>query len=769
MINTLKKHANLVMNVFGLLILNITVYLGLYTNHGILLKFDYVGQHIPFYEQFFKLLQQGMPFWSWNQFLGTNFWSSKAYYLVGDPFAWMAYGLNFFNHSVMFSLSQIMFIKLSVGFVLFYLLLSYYSIKPLFKLLFSLTFILSGWNTTYLEHPVFTSFYTFLPLLLIGVESYLKHRSGFLMSLAVMFLVSINFYLFWPASILLLVYWLIRTTTYPTKIYFWKSSFGILAHFILGLGLSSVVWLPGIYHMMQSQRLGFQLIEYSTWSTLNVASFILFTLIPRLNYVVFVNSAGIFKDDWYYFHQISLYVGMYTLMLVPHSFYLFKSKKERILYTLVLVGSPLLLLSPKIGLFFHFTYGLRYTFIMMILWIILAAQLSEYLNQLRLKTIIFVQLAIIVAYISIYVYFIPTVYGDTLPQNLRELSLLNWALALSLVYSFVLILLQIKREKTTILLIVFVLVSVFELVHQSYPVLESHNTPYDSVKELYTDEDLDQAIEFLNTYDTGFYRVEHNIKSFEFNLTNLGLVRFLNTPDSYDSVFEYPISTFLRWYRQYPEGNWIFKFPEPTVFPLIDVKYAIMDTTQDLSLVSSYYAYPLEGGQFGKYQIYVYNQNSTLAFSYNQISNYEDMNTITQDEGIYIHDIASRMLTTLYIKDVDVNDYKTYLHSDYQPINVNPTQYNSNYMEFEFYLPQSTLMYFSIPNDPGWTITDNGKNINSLDVQGGFIGLALDEGNHQIELKFVPKGFKTGLFVTLVSSMILVIVAVLKRKVIQKQ
>jgi len=33
---------------------------------------------------------KSLPFWSWNFFLGNNFWASKSYQLLGDLFAYIA-------------------------------------------------------------------------------------------------------------------------------------------------------------------------------------------------------------------------------------------------------------------------------------------------------------------------------------------------------------------------------------------------------------------------------------------------------------------------------------------------------------------------------------------------------------------------------------------------------------------------------------------------------------------------------------------------------
>ena len=48
---------------------------------------DLAGQIIPFIDETRRMLGSGAPFWSWNTLLGDNFIGAYAYYTVGNPFA----------------------------------------------------------------------------------------------------------------------------------------------------------------------------------------------------------------------------------------------------------------------------------------------------------------------------------------------------------------------------------------------------------------------------------------------------------------------------------------------------------------------------------------------------------------------------------------------------------------------------------------------------------------------------------------------------------
>ena len=54
------------------------------------------------------------------------------------------------------------------------------------------------------------------------------------------------------------------------------------------------------------------------------------------------------------------------------------------------------------------------------------------------------------------------------------------------------------------------------------------------------------------------------------------------------------------------------------------------------------------------------------------------------------------------------------------------------------------ILLITIPNDPGWTAKVDGKKAEIETVMGTFIGIKVDEGLHEIEMRYVPQGFREG-------------------------
>ncbi|MBR4910568.1 MAG: YfhO family protein [Clostridia bacterium] len=60
-----------------------------------------------------------------------------------------------------------------------------------------------------------------------------------------------------------------------------------------------------------------------------------------------------------------------------------------------------------------------------------------------------------------------------------------------------------------------------------------------------------------------------------------------------------------------------------------------------------------------------------------------------------------------------------------------------------------SLVFFSVPYDPGWTATVNGKPAEIERVNCGFMAVAVDAGTSVIRFNFTPAGLDTGIYISL--------------------
>jgi len=108
------------------------------------LPFEYGGDlkptYFPYYTEFRSLIgqfiKQGqLPFYSWNLFLGNNFWASKSFYMLGDIYYYFSLLFNVHFYDI-FKIQTI--VKLLVSTLSMYALLRYLKASQIASYIFAL-------------------------------------------------------------------------------------------------------------------------------------------------------------------------------------------------------------------------------------------------------------------------------------------------------------------------------------------------------------------------------------------------------------------------------------------------------------------------------------------------------------------------------------------------------------------------------------------------------------------------------------------------------
>lgn len=733
-----------------------------------LLKYDYVWQHIPFHKEFFRLLDNGDLFsWSWNLFLGTNFYASKAYYLVGDIFTYITYGLDKIVSFTEISMFLVLLLKIILSGFGFTLLLRKVNVRTWIALLFGCMYSFSGWQTIFLEQPVFTSFYAMLPFLFLGTEYILQNKKYGLFVLFSTLILCINYYLCWPACILLLMYWIVRYNCIIDKFdrkEFLNFSFKTLFYFVIALGISSIVWLPSLLHIINSTRVTNELNSYTGWSLISISAIIMNFIVPIIK-----NPKPMFGHEWYYFNQIGLYAGVLCIVLLPSLFNSFKNKKISKMYVLWIVILLLTLVNPIIGKLFHFTYSLRYAFIIMFTLLFSCAQILNNTKKFKVFHVVLGVSIVIGIYLIARYYLYPQIYKD---EYFIELSLMKWACIIAIIYGCML--LCIERIKFKYISI-FIIIGMFgayivELSKLSGNAIDSYKYPNNELENIMayqeTYGELDEVLSDLQDYDSSFYRIalHPGLKNDALYSTK---VRGLKT---YDSVYQYTLRDFLEYFRQYPDTNWEFYLDTKEYFPMLGVKYVVFQN-------NAYYDYEWMLDNENKlpissdnYAVYPLKEKFYIAKTFNNIITRKDMLGISENWDNYYSVIADVMTNNLVIKNKDLNKVKGYINQEnFEEEYFIPTSYDENYMTFNINLSTKKLVYFSIPIDDGWICLDNGEKIDIIDGNGGFITLMLDAGSHSLKFEFHVKGLNFAVVWSIASVFVFCIIQVTKKVKLAKQ
>lgn len=83
------------------------------------------------------------------------------------------------------------------------------------------------------------------------------------------------------------------------------------------------------------------------------------------------------------------------------------------------------------------------------------------------------------------------------------------------------------------------------------------------------------------------------------------------------------------------------------------------------------------------------------------------------------------------------------------------TSFSDNCIKGSATLTEPRIAFFSIPYDDGWKIYDNGEHVEKMKVNIGFMGIFLEPGEHEIELRYRLPGLYEGAIISLISILLL--------------
>ena len=74
------------------------------------------------------------------------------------------------------------------------------------------------------------------------------------------------------------------------------------------------------------------------------------------------------------------------------------------------------------------------------------------------------------------------------------------------------------------------------------------------------------------------------------------------------------------------------------------------------------------------------------------------------------------------------------------------------------------ILFLSIPYDRGWSIYDNGKEVEVMHVNIGFMGAYLEPGEHNIVVKYRTPGLYEGAAISGITAIALLIMWIRRRR-----
>lgn len=107
-------------------------------------------------------------------------------------------------------------------------------------------------------------------------------------------------------------------------------------------------------------------------------------------------------------------------------------------------------------------------------------------------------------------------------------------------------------------------------------------------------------------------------------------------------------------------------------------------------------------------------------------------------------------ISNIYLAYFDFNRFEQIINK-LKNNQLNITSFKENHIKGNINVDDNNVLFLSIPYDDGFKILVDNKEVNYYKVIDNFIGLDLEKGYHDIEIIYEVKGFKLGLFVSLLS------------------
>lgn len=701
-----------------------------------------------------KVLSGIFPFYSWNLFLGTNFWASKSFYVVGDIFNYLTMWIPTHFYNVVEFLTVV---RLLISGILFYVLLNQFSSNKQANIIGAISYAFSAWVIFFLGQMSFVSFYALLPLYFIGIELYIRKRSYLLFIISVAVLLFTNYYFFFSLSMFSPLYFTYRYYNHHSGFEgFIKNTLVLIGYYLIGVLITGIITIPTIYYMLANDRVG--QMSFSLFYDYIKINMHLITgmFVPSQ---VYIYRNNVFETGGHTTREITLWAGTLTAFLLPQ-FLSDKDKRFKI-STAIFYGIMLVILFTPIGgsIMHGFSESsFRWTLLFIIMNLIVSNRYLSNLDSINLQNLKTSLLVIIIIILTSIPF---TLLGSEGIGLIFSDYLIQFLLFIAVAFVFCAFAVLIILNKKSRMLFLIGLTTLELFAYSSFIIGYSRRLPLgswdfinaatsvlqDNPNELnqYLD-DLypDNKYMYYRTYvphDSLYWDYSHN-QNIHYQLKGLM---------TYDSTYAPSFNDLKRIAPQVKDydSDWIFNIKDPDLVDFLNTKYAIVVNEEELphkdfKLITDSYR--------GSLKIYENMNYRSLGTSYTAIKSYEQ---VEQSSTIDLKILSTHVLA----HQKDFEEIQAYLQSN-EPSNLEHIEYFDNQLTGVIHTDDVSFMVVTLPYDKGWKVLINGKVVDVYQVNGGFMGIPLEAGENRLEMYFMPEGFKLGLMMTVAGCLIFVILVV---------
>ncbi|MEA5027121.1 MAG: YfhO family protein [Erysipelotrichaceae bacterium] len=716
-----------------LLISNVFIfYRFLFNSQAFEFQADQQLQFHYFYQEWITLVKTfiktgTLPFYSWTTFLGTDFFATKLYYCTGDYFLPLYLLSPTTNVAVMEKYLTVLLTFISAFSMFAYLKEMEIKNRSVLTIV-SYLYALCGIATLYFGVYMFHRFYAILPILFLAVERYLKHGKRSLFTFIVFLLFLQNYYFMFPTSLFLILYFGFSYSLKNVRfnlLLMLKQAWKLILAYLVGLMMSAVMLVPTVLFIVNNSRVGDFEITSLFWNIKVIIGFIFSIMIPPFN--MFTNIAYPFyygtngHAHWYSVFTSVLSIFMIGYLLINKKF---PKRKNYLIFLLIML--VLIMILPLNSIMHGFSEpSFRWIFLFVFLILLTDAKVLDnyWVNKTNYqrKTWITAIGWLIIIGSAVSIAFASGILNlKDFPEEIIALAIMA---AVFIIYFIVL---RLGCRKILFVLVFLEMTAASSFLINRFASEYYYYEPSISKEYVQYFNDLDSDILYRIYIDPAYLQ-----PSSDMNLNQSILLGYRSTT-TYDSTYENVLSPFL----SYIGINWhIIDISDPQLLQLLGVKYiGVLDESE---LDPNYqYEYVYDLNAFHMYQLVGYNH---LGHTF---SSFVNQDTITGTADISWN-------TQLIVDQELLDDLGDYSASDKQQLIIESQNSNNNF-NGTITVESKCVLFVSIPYSTGWQVTDNGQSVKTYNVDGGFMGIILEPGTHNLEFNYMSPGFKTGVTVSII-------------------
>lgn len=728
---------------------------------------DYNVQQIPFYQFCHNAVKSGNVGWDFFTDLGTDFIGSYSFYLLGSPFFWLT--IPFPNSFVPYLVAPLLILKFALSALTAYCYIRRFTRRADSARLGALLYAFSGFSVYNIFFNHFHEPLVFFPLLLLSAELLLTENKRGVFALCVTLCAVSNYFFFFGMVIFTIIYLIVRLCSKAIKFSFWRFvTFGFEA--VIGLLMAAILLLPSISIIMSNNRLseillGWNAITYGKEQIyLNIIECFFFPPDIPARPVFFPGAEVRWSSLGGWLPLFSM-VGVFTLFINKKGNWI-----KRVIGICIFMAMVPILNSAFYA--FNTAYYARWFYMPILLMCLATAFLTEE-KDINWSSGYKWVLGITLGFAAVIGFF-PQKTDDgkiifglyTQDENNVYAARFFIAVAIALVSLVVLGLLLklIKTNRTMFYRGATACVLILAIIYGNVYIIcgRSHSFEIDEVM-------IDSLIEGeVNLDDADNYRID----TYEC-VDNTAMYLGYQSINAFQSVVS---GSIMEFYDFVGEQRSVASRPTTKNYalrPLLSVKY-LLNRTGGESFVDDYgdtlmpdYKYlRTEGG----YYVYENQNYIPYGFSYNYYMSYDYCESYSESSR------AALMLKAILLSDKEIEKYKGYmtdireLENSYNEdsttleISEESLKYDceqlrktsapvfkitKNGFRAEVVRENKNLVFFSIPYSEGWSASVNGKKVDVMKANVGFMAVPVEKGVSVIEFSYETPMLKEGIFVSL--------------------